>query len=318
MNHPSVSIDPLTLLSTSGSLLALQLKKRLGNFYPPVTIYRSQRPKRNRLFKQWAIFTTLLLFLLPTLSMAAQLTLAWNPNSPTPDGYLLFYRIEGESYNYTSPAWPTDGSDHTETTCTISGLTEGETYYFVVRAYTGNDVSSDSNEISYTIPITQNDPGAIEGGRISIEAENYDDNVPVGSHSWDLVTPAGCSGTGAMQATPNINTSNDTDYTTASARLDYVVNFDQTGIYYIWIRGQGASSRDDSLHVGIDGAANTSGDRISSFTDSWSWSQDTMDGVVATIDVATAGEHTINVWMREDGLVFDKIVLTALSDYVPQ
>ena len=42
-----------------------------------------------------------------------------------------------------------------------------------------------------------------------------------------------------------------------------------------------------------------------------------MDGVVATINVTTLGVHTLNVWMREDGMEFDKIVLTTDINFTP-
>lgn len=102
-----------------------------------------------------AFFAALLLMLLPVASMAAQVTLSWNPNTPTPDGYQVYLRTQGGTYNYNSPVWPTDGNDHTETTCTIGDLTEGATYYFVVRAYAGPDESGDSNEVSYQVPVAQ-------------------------------------------------------------------------------------------------------------------------------------------------------------------
>ena len=38
------------------------------------------------------------------------------------------------------------------TSCTISGLQEGATYYFAVTAYIDNCESDYSDEISYTIP----------------------------------------------------------------------------------------------------------------------------------------------------------------------
>lgn len=42
-----------------------------------------------------------------------------------------------------------------------------------------------------------------------------------------------------------------------------------------------------------------------------------MDGVPATVNVATTGVHVVNVWMREDGFVFDKLLLTTNSSVVP-
>lgn len=79
----------------------------------------------------------------PTL--AADVTLAWDANNPTPDGYRLFMRVDGQSYDYTNPAW-----QGPETTCTIADLAEGTTYAFVVRAFDGGLESGDSNEVVWT------------------------------------------------------------------------------------------------------------------------------------------------------------------------
>ena len=43
----------------------------------------------------------------------------------------------------------------------------------------------------------------------------------------------------------------------------------------------------------------------------------TMDGVVATVNVSSMGVHVVNLWMREDGFVADKIVLTTSDSFVP-
>jgi hypothetical protein len=150
-----------------------------------------------------------------------------------------------------------------------------------------------------------------------MEAENYDLNESQGGHDWVEVFPAGYSGWGAMQAQPNTGIIVNTGYVTSSPRLDFEVNFVKTGIHYVWIRGIGASSSDDSVHVGLDGAESATSDRITGFSSSWSWSQSTMDGPVATVNVTSAGVHTVNVWMREDGFVFDKLVLTVNAGYTP-
>lgn len=42
-----------------------------------------------------------------------------------------------------------------------------------------------------------------------------------------------------------------------------------------------------------------------------------MDSNTATIVVTTPGIHTINVWMREDGFVFDKLILTTNNSFSP-
>lgn len=79
---------------------------------------------------------------------AVDITLTWDSNSePDLDGYKVFYRQEGDSYDYNHPDW---AGSRTETTCTIYGLDDDTTYYFVVRAVDveGNE-SGDSNEMRY-------------------------------------------------------------------------------------------------------------------------------------------------------------------------
>ena len=95
-------------------------------------------------------FLVIVLFLFPiSMVFAAQVTLAWDPNSTAPDGYRVFARVEGQNYDYTSPAWPQPGDDATQTTCTLDSLGDGTSYYFVVRAFVGGTESGNSNEVNF-------------------------------------------------------------------------------------------------------------------------------------------------------------------------
>jgi hypothetical protein len=49
------------------------------------------------------VFLLLLFTAIPLY--AAQATLAWDANNPTPDGYRLYQRLEGANYNYSAPVW---------------------------------------------------------------------------------------------------------------------------------------------------------------------------------------------------------------------
>ncbi len=157
-------------------------------------------------------------------------------------------------------------------------------------------------------------------GLVSMESESYRDNVSQGGYDWSVVVVGGQSGAASMEATPNTGTTLKNDYVSISPRLDYGIDFTQTGTHYVWIRGLGDSdgaSVNDSIHVGLDGAAVNTSDNISGFNSNWSWTNTTMDGAVAQIDVATLGEHTLNVWMREDGVIIDKIVITTDAGFDP-
>ena len=152
---------------------------------------------------------------------------------------------------------------------------------------------------------------------VVVEAERFDSSTGDGGHDWDPVSLSGASEDGALQALPNINTNHDTGFVGNSPRLDYVVDFPESGSYFVWVRGRAASNKDDSLHIGLNGAAQSRADRITGFGSDWTWSDDTMDSSRARIDVTSAGQMTLNVWMREDGFVIDKIVLTKVSSYQP-
>ena len=189
---------------------------------------------------------------------------------------------------------------------------DGKTLYLV---FSGNDAFSVRKATLSVAPFKQS--SAVDG-IVSIDTEHFHGAVSQGGHLWNPVTsPGGYSGNGAMVANPNNGVNVNTGYTTGSPRLDYRARFVKTGTHYLWIRGSGASGADDSCHAGLDGAAIATSDRIVGFPLSWIWSRSTMDGPVATFNVATSGVHTVNVWMREDGFKIDKLVITTNASYVP-
>jgi hypothetical protein len=158
-------------------------------------------------------------------------------------------------------------------------------------------------------------------GIVSMEAENFENNVPQGFHTWTLVnSPAGACGSKAMQALPNLGFKFRDDYITLSPRLDFKISFAKTGTHYIWVRANAnGSGSDDSCHAGLDNQANTTSNRISfNGTADWAWFNARENNAgLATFDVANAGVHSVNIWMQEDGAIIDKIVLTTNPAYVP-
>ena len=92
-----------------------------------------------------AFYLFLTMFLLPICLYAeCRIDLTWDPNIPAPDGYRVYQRESGKSFNeniYTDTG--------PSTIYTISGLTDNTTYHFVVRAYVGSEESANSNEATY-------------------------------------------------------------------------------------------------------------------------------------------------------------------------
>jgi hypothetical protein len=94
------------------------------------------------------LFTLFLIIAFPAISHAlSEATLEWDPSSSHAQGYYVFGREEGQQYDYEEPWWQ---GDHTFSSCTIDGLDEDKTYFFVIRAYSDNEVSPDSNEVRYS------------------------------------------------------------------------------------------------------------------------------------------------------------------------
>ena len=67
-------------------------------------------PIKTAAYTAWVLT---IFFLLPIQSFSAQATLAWDPNDPAPEGYRIFQRIEGQTYDYSQPVWSGPGTTWT-------------------------------------------------------------------------------------------------------------------------------------------------------------------------------------------------------------
>ena len=164
------------------------------------------------------------------------------------------------------------------------------------------------------------------GGEAVIEAEHYRRNVTAEDdadgdgpnevrHRFASFPDADASGDEGVVVVPNVG-ENEGD-TTNGARLDYEVEFSQTGTYYVWVRARGPSGSDDSVHVGLDGSPATYGGLgMSPDGGGWDWTNE-VDGTRVTVSVGSTGTHTLSLWMREDGTEVDKLVVTTNASYTP-
>ena len=93
------------------------------------------------------IFALIFLILVPSV-YSDETILSWDPNPESEiAGYKTYYGTTSKTYD----ACVDVGN---VSSCTISGLQEGTTYYFAVTAYNIENIESDfSEEVVYTIPI---------------------------------------------------------------------------------------------------------------------------------------------------------------------
>ena len=160
-------------------------------------------------------------------------------------------------------------------------------------------------------PPPQGDCFIEENGAVIMEAENYFASAPGSggiSSGWQSFNDATASGGTALRAEPN--TGVNTGLNTYGPRLDYKVNFTTTGTYRVYVRSAAATGQDDSYHIGLDGTALTTTSGYGMYhLGSWDWADDANGGIPVEIEVNNPGEHIFNLWMREDGVEVDKIIL---------
>ncbi|WP_258525799.1 glycosyl hydrolase 115 family protein [Paenibacillus sp. YN15] len=121
------------------------------------------------------------------------------------------------------------------------------------------------------------------------------------------------SDTGMAMRLPDLGGqwSENAEFPVYSPELTYKINFGNTGTYNVWLRWRYVDNASDSIRGGLDGSlGNFSTDVFFSnnLDEKWHWKN------VGKVSVATAGEHSFNLWMREDGLYVDRIYLTKSSE----
>ena len=166
---------------------------------------------------------------------------------------------------------------------------------------------------------------------VVVEAEAYNAKSPprgaespAGAPNYDWTfqtTLPGFSGTGYMEVLPAVHFDPIAypDFLTQRPQLDYQVEFCQAGTWYMWVRGSAEGGTQDSVTAGING---DSPDSARNFNDdypdgdTWAW-VGRSGGAPRSVEVPSAGVHTINIWMREDGFNCDKLLLTPDPNYTP-
>jgi hypothetical protein len=152
-------------------------------------------------------------------------------------------------------------------------------------------------------------------GLVVVDAVNRVENVPRSSRQWQETTQTGYR---VMQALPDSGTTIDSNITTTSPELQYQVNFATAGDYYVWVYGAGPNTSGDSLHVGLNGTVQSTSDRVAlNSSNTLSWSNTDTSGGRVILNGISAGVNIINVYMREDGAWFYKLLLTTDPNFVP-
>jgi len=159
------------------------------------------------------------------------------------------------------------------------------------------------------------------GTQVVMEAENFTQKVPGLSRDWTEIADGSASGGKGMQVLPDKAYDNSLPHVGATSkhkieqlapRMDYAVNFASAGTYFVTIRCGSTSKysgNSDSVHIGLNGISVTTKSRYGIGKQrAWGWRDSTSLGRVK-LEVPSAGIHTVNIFMREDGVKMDKIVV---------
>ena len=155
-------------------------------------------------------------------------------------------------------------------------------------------------------------------GNINIEAETVLEDSEyayrqTGTDSYPSTWEEtyGSSGT-AMYAGPNVNGSfTSTDINgNKGAKMFYKINFAEAGSYTVYLLVKTQDDDDDSIQISLDNGAPATLNDTKDTGGQFTWFKG------PSINVSSAGEHTLAIWEREDGFVLDKIILTrGAADY---
>lgn len=157
-------------------------------------------------------------------------------------------------------------------------------------------------------------------GTFALEAEDYARQIGGADLTWQIRTVhPGYSGSGYVQARPDVDALFTTAPISASAELHYGLGLTITGTYTVWLRGYAANSAGDSVYVGLDGQPILAGDYVSAYPpDEWAWGHTLVEsGQPITFTVDAPGAHVLHIWTREDGFSLDQIILTNEATFTP-
>ncbi len=197
--------------------------------------------------------------------------------------------------------------------------------YFVAVANENGTVNSAT--VAVLTPVTAPGLTFLEDGTglTVIEAEHYySARTATDGKVWvPTKGRSGNSGPGYVSVLPDSGVNAGNANFPNLARLDFRIQFVTTGLHYLWLRGGDpiAAGAGDSVHAGINDTVLAPGTQITGAptfnTLSWNWVGANNAAARVTVDVPSAGIHTVSMWMREDGFLLDKILLTTDSAFTP-
>lgn len=151
-----------------------------------------------------------------------------------------------------------------------------------------------------------------------LEAEYPKRKTDSPNQTLELIVSQKYSNKGAMKITKSPGENNDQDDEPAGVSMDYEINIEQTGTYYVWARHKAENYKKDILKVKINGDTDDFKRLTTSFKSEWIWSRNTNSAVVAYFNISKSGKRRVSVLMSGSGTEFDKLLITNDPFYIPE
>lgn len=151
-----------------------------------------------------------------------------------------------------------------------------------------------------------------------IQAENYsncakgDGNID----NWVFTNNGSFQGSGFLHGLPEDHSQYFDDR--KGPRLDYDLNFSEDGEYFVWVKMKGNSYSNDSVTLGWTNG-NSTASPVSKYNSygwtsegQWEWEPE-FNGPPMSINATIGDEITLSIWMSEDGVMIDEILITNMN-----
>lgn len=156
------------------------------------------------------------------------------------------------------------------------------------------------------------------GGEILIETENFSGKS--GSPAWSRSgSTGGYKGGGYMESGRGGDSHNNTLSTFGTGGyMEYDINFDKTGKYYLHMRSNSSSHSNNGIYVTVDGnKIHGESVRVGEKNGRWSWfTRDQREDVhwsqqvIPTFRINSTGKHVLRIQKRESNVKIDQIFIT--------
>ncbi len=214
----------------------------------------------------------------------------------------------------------------------VSGLnfdSGGQIAGVLPNASTFETISIDGTQHNDTLDLWQHwnsnraysdgDHYATVNNTLSLEAESAMNTMAGNGPDWSLAnSELNFSGSGYMTSVAD---GFDSGNISSGSRLSWDVEFATIGTYWVWMRMQQHGESSDSIHIGLDGTAQSVAQGgMGTNASGWVWANAYANqsmNLRVFLNVSSPGRHTVDVWIKESGVDFDRLELTTSQVWLP-